>query len=363
MRPLHPSENAAAGPLAGLNKGAMAAFVVRPTPLPLPDFTFVDAGGNAKSLADSSGKVVLLNIWATWCVPCREEMPMLDELQRDLGGKDFEVVAVNIDKGGSDKARDFLAETGATNLALYTDPPGKLFSTVRAVGMPTTLLIDRQGREIGRLVGPADWASTEAKRLIEAATAAPSAHPELGEIMGADAIDDILRFWFEELKPKNWFRRDTVVDAAIKVRFGEIYEELKEGVPADWLAGPEGCLAAILVLDQFPRNMFRDDARAFATDEAALALAKRAIAKGLADKLTPKQRSFLYMPFQHSEDAADQARSVGLYTALGNPLNLDFALRHQAVIARFGRFPHRNAMLGRASTEEEEAFLAKGAPF
>lgn len=97
---------------------------------------------------------------------------MLDELQRDLGGKDFEVVAVNIDKGGSDKARDFLAETGATNLALYTDPPGKLFSTVRAVGMPTTLLIDRQGREIGRLVGPADWASTEAKRLIEAAVAA-----------------------------------------------------------------------------------------------------------------------------------------------------------------------------------------------
>ncbi|MGI8853201.1 MAG: DUF924 family protein [Methyloceanibacter sp.] len=181
--------------------------------------------------------------------------------------------------------------------------------------------------------------------------------------MGADAIDDILRFWFEELKPKNWFRRDTVVDAAIKVRFGEIYEELKEGVPADWLTGPEGCLAAILMLDQFPRNMFRDGARAFATDEAALALAKRAIAKGLADKLTPKQRSFLYMPFQHSEDAADQARSVGLYTALGNPLNLDFALRHQAIIARFGRFPHRNAMLGRASTEEEKAFLAKGAPF
>jgi uncharacterized protein (DUF924 family) len=181
--------------------------------------------------------------------------------------------------------------------------------------------------------------------------------------MGADAIDDILRFWFEEIAPKNWFRRDTAVDAAIKARFGEIYEELKAGVPAEWLARPEGYLAAILVLDQFPRNMLRDDARAFATDEDALALANRAIAKGLADKLTPKQRSFLYMPFQHSEDAADQARSVGLYTALGNPLNLDFALRHQAVIDRFGRFPHRNAMFGRASTGEEEAFLAKGAPF
>ena len=170
--PVSSSETAAAGPLAGLNTGAMAAFVVRPTPLPLPDFTFIDAAGNAKSLAEFQGKVVLLNIWATWCVPCREEMPMLDELQRELGGKDFEVVAVNIDKGGSDKARDFLAETGAANLALYTDPPGKLFSTVKAVGMPTTLLIDRQGREIGRLVGPADWASAEAKRLIEAAVAA-----------------------------------------------------------------------------------------------------------------------------------------------------------------------------------------------
>lgn len=168
-------ESAASGPLAGLNKGAMAAFVVRPAPLPLPDFTFIDAEGNAKSLVEYQGKVVLLNIWATWCVPCREEMPMLDELQRELGGKDFEVVAVNIDKGGPDKARDFLAETGAANLALYTDPPGKLFSTVKAVGMPTTLLIDRQGREIGRLVGPADWASTEAKRLIEAAIAAPPA--------------------------------------------------------------------------------------------------------------------------------------------------------------------------------------------
>ena len=167
-------ESAASGPLAGLNKGAMAAFVVRPTLLPLADFSFIDAEGNAKSLAEFQGKVVLLNIWATWCVPCREEMPMLDELQRELGGKDFEVVAVNIDKGGPDKARDFLAETGAANLALYIDPPGKLFSTVKAVGMPTTLLIDRQGREIGRLVGPADWASAEAKRLIEAAIAVPS---------------------------------------------------------------------------------------------------------------------------------------------------------------------------------------------
>ncbi len=181
--------------------------------------------------------------------------------------------------------------------------------------------------------------------------------------MSSEIIDDILHFWFAELSPKNWFRRDADVDAAIKRRFGGVYEELKDGVPADWLDRPEGYLAAVIVLDQFPRNMFRDSARAFARDEAALALAKRAIAQGLDDELTPKERSFLYMPFQHSEDAGDQARWVGLFTALGNPSNLDFALRHQAVIDRFGRFPHRNKVLGRPSTAEEEAFLAKGAPF
>jgi uncharacterized protein (DUF924 family) len=181
--------------------------------------------------------------------------------------------------------------------------------------------------------------------------------------MGADAIDDIVRFWFEELSLKDWFRRDVAVDADITARFRQTYEALKDGVPESWLAGPKGFLAAILVLDQFPRNMFRDDARAFATDEAALALAKRAIAEGAADKLPPKQRAFIYMPFQHSEDADDQARSIELFTALGNPLGLDFALRHQTVIERFGRFPHRNSILGRETTEEEEAFLAKGKPF
>jgi len=162
------------GPLAGLNKGAMAAFLVHPKPRDLPDFTFETGDGAAKSLADFHGKVVLLNIWATWCVPCREEMPQLNALQADLGGKDFQVAAVNIDRGGPDKARNFLNETSATDITLYTDPSGKLFSTLKAVGMPTTLLIDRDGKEIGRLVGPADWASPEAKKLIEAAIAAPA---------------------------------------------------------------------------------------------------------------------------------------------------------------------------------------------
>ncbi len=162
----------ATGPLAGLNKGPMAPLLVRSKPLDLPEIAFTDKDGKPKALADFSGKVVLLNVWATWCLPCREEMPALDKLETKLGGKDFEVVAVNIDKGGSDKAASFLKETGATHLALYTDPSGKLFSTLKTVGMPTTLVIDRNGKEIGRLIGPADWASPEAIAVIEAAIGA-----------------------------------------------------------------------------------------------------------------------------------------------------------------------------------------------
>ena len=161
-----------ASPLKGLNTGDMAAFVVRSKPLPLPDFGFDGPGGKGQSSADLKGKVVLLNIWATWCVPCREEMPQLNALQAELGGPDFEVVAINIDKGGAEKAKDFLKETGAKDLALYADPTGKLFATLKVVGMPTTLLLNPQGNEMGRLVGPADWASPEAKALIEAAIAA-----------------------------------------------------------------------------------------------------------------------------------------------------------------------------------------------
>ncbi len=163
-----------AGPLAGLNTGAMAAFVAKRPPQAVPEITIVAGDGETKSLADWRGRVVLLNIWATWCVPCREEMPQLDTLQADLGGENFEVVAVNVDKGGGDKAKIFLEETGAAHLARYTDPSGRLFRKVRAVGMPTTLLIDRDGKEIGRLVGPADWGSEQAKMLIEAAIAAPA---------------------------------------------------------------------------------------------------------------------------------------------------------------------------------------------
>ncbi|MET0668310.1 MAG: DUF924 family protein [Methyloceanibacter sp.] len=175
--------------------------------------------------------------------------------------------------------------------------------------------------------------------------------------MSAETIGAIVKYQFGTLKPKDWYRRDEMIDKKITARFGHTYEQLKSGVPGSWLGSPEGFLAAILVLDQFPRNMFRDDPRAFVTDPAALALAKQAIAEGQDMKLPPERRAFIYMPFQHSEDAADQARSIELFTKLGNPLNLDFALRHQAIIERFGRFPHRNEVLGRKSTEEERAFL------
>jgi uncharacterized protein (DUF924 family) len=171
------------------------------------------------------------------------------------------------------------------------------------------------------------------------------------------ASDEIVTFWFEELKPKDWYRRDEALDAKIKDRFGKVYEELKAGVPDGWLDGAEAYLAAIIVLDQFPRNIFRGSAQAFATDESALALAKKALSKRIDQWLPKEKRAFVYLPFQHSEAAEDQARSVELFTALGNPLNLDYALRHQEIIDRFGRFPHRNATLGRESTEEEEAFL------
>jgi uncharacterized protein (DUF924 family) len=177
--------------------------------------------------------------------------------------------------------------------------------------------------------------------------------------MSSASIDEIVNFWFEELSRKDWFRKDEALDSTIASRFGSIYQELRAGVPEAWLDTPEGFLAAILVLDQFPRNIFRGDARSFATDKAGLALAKRAIDEGLDERLTRDQRVFLYMPFQHSEDKDDQARGIALYAMLGKPSNLDFALRHQAVVDRFDRFPHRNAILGRSSTEEEQIFLGQ----
>jgi uncharacterized protein (DUF924 family) len=175
--------------------------------------------------------------------------------------------------------------------------------------------------------------------------------------MTAGIVEEIVSFWFETLKPEDWYRKNPAIDAEITRRFAATYASLRNSLPPEWIAEPKGMLAAILVLDQFPRNMFRDDSRAFATDRAALRLAKRAIGDGLDMRLPPEQRAFIYLPFQHSEARDDQARSIELFTALGAPLNLDFARRHEAIIERFGRFPHRNSLLGRSSTPEELAFL------
>jgi len=151
-----------------LNRGEMATFVFKKSPEPLGAFTFQDGNGKERTIADWKGKVVLLNLWATWCAPCRKEMPGLDRLQKVLGSDKFEVLALAVDRAGPEKARKFLAETKVERLPLYIDTTARAGSALRAIGMPTTLLLDAEGREIGRLVGPAEWDSEDALRLIRA---------------------------------------------------------------------------------------------------------------------------------------------------------------------------------------------------
>jgi len=159
--------------LAPLAYGEVAALTMATAPLRLPDLSFEDADGKPKKLSDWRGKTVLLNLWATWCVPCRKEMPALDALQTRLGGKDFEVVAVNIDTRDSDKPRHFLKEANLTRLGYFTDQKAKVFQDLknigRALGMPTSVLIDAQGCEIATIAGPAEWGSDDAIKLIKAA--------------------------------------------------------------------------------------------------------------------------------------------------------------------------------------------------
>ena len=176
VRPAEPTASEPGRPLPppsgpgrnALSQGHMAAFVFRKQPEPLPAFTFQDADGRERTLADWRGKVVLLNLWATWCVPCRKEMPALDRLQAELGSDRFEVVAVSVDRAGLKGARKFLDATKASRLGLYADPSARAAATLRAIGLPSTLLVDGEGREIGRLLGPAEWDSDDAKRLIRA---------------------------------------------------------------------------------------------------------------------------------------------------------------------------------------------------
>ena len=173
----------------------------------------------------------------------------------------------------------------------------------------------------------------------------------------------VLRFWFTELAPEQWWKMDAAVDRLIAERFTDLHAKLADGVPESWLASAHSRLAAVIVLDQFSRNLYRDDARAYACDACALALAQETIELELDAELSKDEKAFLYMPFEHCEEAAMQDRSVALFTALGDDNYLDFAVRHKVVIDRFGRFPHRNKDLGRESTPEEEVFLTEGRGF
>jgi thiol-disulfide isomerase/thioredoxin len=159
--------------IAPLAHGEVAALTMATAPLRLPDLAFEDASGKPRKLSDWRGKTVLVNLWATWCVPCRKEMPALDSLQTKLGGKDFEVVAVNIDTRDPEKPRNFLKEANLTRLGYFSDQKAKVFQDLKnigkALGMPTSVLVDGQGCEIATIAGPAEWASDDAIKLIKAA--------------------------------------------------------------------------------------------------------------------------------------------------------------------------------------------------
>lgn len=172
-------------------------------------------------------------------------------------------------------------------------------------------------------------------------------------------VDDVLRYWFLEIAPKAWFVRDAAVDADIQQRFGPLHATLAAEPAPRAPSDSRIELARVIVLDQFPRNIFRGSAQAFATDTLALATAKASVAAGLDQPLDGTGRLFLFLPFEHSEVAADQQRAVDLIGAIGDAEYTRFARAHKDIIDRFGRFPHRNPVLGRVSTPDEIAFLAQ----
>lgn len=167
-------------------------------------------------------------------------------------------------------------------------------------------------------------------------------------------IGDVLGFWFSR-GWDDWWRPSKALDLEIKDGFCRLWEERRESAPAQLLGSADEALAAVILFDQFPRNMFRGHADQFSTDPLALAVARGAIERGYDDGMTPERRGFLYMPFEHSEDLRDQRQSLLLFTALGNDEMLRYARKHYEVIERFGRFPHRNRMLGRKPTAIEAA--------
>lgn len=174
---------------------------------------------------------------------------------------------------------------------------------------------------------------------------------------------DILSFWFDELEFKQWWNTDPAVDAAILHRFGETHGAASRGELFEWRETPAGRLAEVIVLDQFSRNLFRNDPRSFAFDPMALVLAQEAIAVGDDQRMDPGQVTFLYMPFMHSESLAIHEIGAKLFSAEGMEKNLESLHKHTGVLRRFGRYPHRNAVLGRTSKDEELSFLEGGRGF
>ena len=169
--------------------------------------------------------------------------------------------------------------------------------------------------------------------------------------------EDILDFWFNDLSPQQWWVKDEKLDQEIARRFSTLHAQAARCELFDWRMAAKGRLAEIIILDQFSRNIYRDTPQAFANDSLALALAQEAMAVDADKALSLVERSFLYLPFMHSESAEIHKVAVILYTGLGLPDNLDFELQHQKIIGRFGRYPHRNKILGRTSTPEEIEFL------
>ncbi|MEO1293910.1 MAG: DUF924 family protein [Pseudomonadota bacterium] len=174
-----------------------------------------------------------------------------------------------------------------------------------------------------------------------------------------DDTAEILKFWFGELTPKQWFKKSDDTDALCRERFGPLLDRLAREVKPGETEDGFQALAAVILFDQLPRNIHRDTPKAFETDPLALAIAKDTVIRDLDTQVSRDQRLFLYMPFEHSENLDDQDRGVALIASLGNDEYTPYAEAHRDVIARFGRFPHRNAILGRASTEEELAYLAE----
>lgn len=167
----------------------------------------------------------------------------------------------------------------------------------------------------------------------------------------------VIDFWFNEISPKQWWVKDEVFDQEVKSRFLEIHASANRGELYHWRENAEGRLAEIIVLDQFSRNIFRDNAKAFASDALALVLAQEAVSLAEDQRLAENRRSFIYLPYMHSESLIIHQQAVKLYNGLGNESSLEFELKHQNIIAKFGRYPHRNTILARESSQEELAFL------